>query len=155
MQLRALLQDQVKFLVLVSTYMSVFPMQETGRAGRDGKPAYCHLFLDDKDYLKLRSLAHRLNDIYFFCMWRSQHLPFHSQILNLLTPLSSVYSSMPTCWEACTLLLVGNLCSCHKCWHLTDFFTLVSVMVQMHSLLTSSSAESLKDPLMCPSLWAQ
>ncbi|KAG0562918.1 hypothetical protein KC19_9G182700 [Ceratodon purpureus] len=33
-------------------------VQETGRAGRDGKPAFCHLFLDDTDYLKLRSLAH-------------------------------------------------------------------------------------------------
>ncbi|KAL2623514.1 hypothetical protein R1flu_003719 [Riccia fluitans] len=33
-------------------------VQETGRAGRDGKPAFCHLFLDDNDYLKLRSLAH-------------------------------------------------------------------------------------------------
>ncbi|KAG6541292.1 hypothetical protein Mapa_017345 [Marchantia paleacea] len=33
-------------------------VQETGRAGRDGKPAYCHLFLDNNDYLKLRSLAH-------------------------------------------------------------------------------------------------
>ncbi|XP_024388003.1 ATP-dependent DNA helicase Q-like 5 [Physcomitrium patens] len=33
-------------------------VQETGRAGRDGKAAFCHLFLDDTDYLKLRSLAH-------------------------------------------------------------------------------------------------
>jgi hypothetical protein len=34
-------------------------LQEIGRAGRDGSPAFCHLFLDDADYLKLRSLAHR------------------------------------------------------------------------------------------------
>ncbi|OAE33359.1 hypothetical protein AXG93_4123s1340 [Marchantia polymorpha subsp. ruderalis] len=33
-------------------------VQETGRAGRDGKAANCHLFLDDNDFLKLRSLAH-------------------------------------------------------------------------------------------------
>ncbi|CAM6092984.1 unnamed protein product [Calypogeia fissa] len=33
-------------------------VQETGRAGRDGNPAYCHLFLDDGDFLKLRSLAY-------------------------------------------------------------------------------------------------
>jgi ATP-dependent DNA helicase Q4 len=29
-----------------------------GRAGRDGEPASCHLFLDDADFLRLRSLAH-------------------------------------------------------------------------------------------------
>lgn len=34
-------------------------LQEIGRAGRDGSPAHCHLFLDDADYIKLRSLAHR------------------------------------------------------------------------------------------------
>ena len=29
-----------------------------GRAGRDGSESYCHLFLDDADFLRLRSLAH-------------------------------------------------------------------------------------------------
>ncbi|GAQ80266.1 Helicase conserved C-terminal domain containing protein [Klebsormidium nitens] len=33
-------------------------VQEIGRAGRDGSLAHCHLFLDDADYIKLRSLAH-------------------------------------------------------------------------------------------------
>ena len=32
-------------------------VQETGRSGRDGDPAYCHLLLNDEDYFKLRSLA--------------------------------------------------------------------------------------------------
>ena len=31
---------------------------QVGRAGRDGGPASCHLFLDDADFLRLRSLAH-------------------------------------------------------------------------------------------------
>ena len=30
---------------------------QIGRAGRDGSEAYCHLFLDDADFLRLRSLA--------------------------------------------------------------------------------------------------
>lgn len=33
-------------------------VQETGRAGRDGRLAYCHLFLDDITYFKIRSLAY-------------------------------------------------------------------------------------------------
>ncbi|KFK44663.1 hypothetical protein AALP_AA1G287700 [Arabis alpina] len=33
-------------------------VQEIGRAGRDGRLSYCHLFYDDSTYLKLRSLAH-------------------------------------------------------------------------------------------------
>jgi superfamily II DNA helicase RecQ len=45
-------------------------VQETGRAGRDGKPAFCHLFLDDTDYLKLRSLAHRWGTVSgLSCRW--------------------------------------------------------------------------------------
>lgn len=31
---------------------------QVGRAGRDGQEASCHLFLDDADYVRLRSLAH-------------------------------------------------------------------------------------------------
>lgn len=31
---------------------------QVGRAGRDGEAASCHLFLDDADFLRLRSLAH-------------------------------------------------------------------------------------------------
>lgn len=34
------------------------PHCQVGRAGRDGEPASCHLFLDDADFLRLRSLAH-------------------------------------------------------------------------------------------------
>jgi len=30
---------------------------QIGRAGRDGSESYCHLFLDDADFLRLRSLA--------------------------------------------------------------------------------------------------
>ncbi|KAJ1948752.1 hypothetical protein IWQ62_006847, partial [Dispira parvispora] len=33
-------------------------VQETGRCGRDGQMAYCHLFLDNDDYLRLRSLSY-------------------------------------------------------------------------------------------------
>ncbi|KAJ7562723.1 hypothetical protein O6H91_03G081900 [Diphasiastrum complanatum] len=33
-------------------------VQETGRSGRDGSPSYCHLFVDNVSYLKLRSLAY-------------------------------------------------------------------------------------------------
>ncbi|XP_050205582.1 ATP-dependent DNA helicase Q-like 5 isoform X2 [Mercurialis annua] len=33
-------------------------VQETGRAGRNGKLSYCHLFFDDSTYYKLRSLMH-------------------------------------------------------------------------------------------------
>eukprot|EP00842_Homolaphlyctis_polyrhiza_P000376 jgi/Hompol1/1339/HPOL_004683-RA len=32
-------------------------IQEIGRAGRDGLPAYCHLFLSQEDYVKHRSFA--------------------------------------------------------------------------------------------------
>ena len=31
---------------------------QIGRAGRDGSESYCHLFLDDCDFLRLRALAH-------------------------------------------------------------------------------------------------
>lgn len=31
---------------------------QIGRAGRDGSEAFCHLFLDDADFVRLRSLAH-------------------------------------------------------------------------------------------------
>ncbi|RUS27251.1 P-loop containing nucleoside triphosphate hydrolase protein [Jimgerdemannia flammicorona] len=33
-------------------------IQEIGRSGRDGLPSYCHHFLSQTDYFKLRSLAH-------------------------------------------------------------------------------------------------
>ncbi|KAG8365941.1 hypothetical protein BUALT_Bualt17G0024300 [Buddleja alternifolia] len=33
-------------------------VQEIGRAGRDGRLSYCHLFFDDAIYFKLRSLMH-------------------------------------------------------------------------------------------------
>ena len=32
-------------------------VQEIGRAGRDGKLARCHMFLNDKDYYQLRSIS--------------------------------------------------------------------------------------------------
>jgi len=33
-------------------------IQEIGRSGRDGKRAYCHMFLNQDDYLRLRSLTY-------------------------------------------------------------------------------------------------
>lgn len=33
-------------------------VQQVGRAGRDGRTGHCMLFLDDADYVKLRTLAH-------------------------------------------------------------------------------------------------
>lgn len=33
-------------------------IQEIGRSGRDGLPSYCHMFLNQADYLSLRSLAY-------------------------------------------------------------------------------------------------
>ena len=32
-------------------------IQEIGRAGRNGKDAYCHLFVNDENYLKIRNLV--------------------------------------------------------------------------------------------------
>jgi superfamily II DNA helicase RecQ len=32
-------------------------VQEVGRAGRDGRPAYCHAFVHPSDHLELRSLT--------------------------------------------------------------------------------------------------
>ena len=33
-------------------------VQEVGRAGRDGEEALCHVFVDTKDYVKLRGFAY-------------------------------------------------------------------------------------------------
>ncbi|ORX93962.1 P-loop containing nucleoside triphosphate hydrolase protein [Basidiobolus meristosporus CBS 931.73] len=33
-------------------------VQEIGRSGRDGLPSYCHMFVDQEDFTKLRSLAY-------------------------------------------------------------------------------------------------
>ena len=33
-------------------------LMQVGRAGRDGSEARCHLFLDDADFRRLRSLSH-------------------------------------------------------------------------------------------------
>ena len=33
-------------------------VQEVGRAGRDGRDAYCHAFVGDDDVIRARSLRH-------------------------------------------------------------------------------------------------
>jgi ATP-dependent DNA helicase Q4 len=39
-------------------------IQETGRAGRDGLTSYCHLFVNDSDVIRARSL--RFAEVHFF-----------------------------------------------------------------------------------------
>ena len=41
-----------------SNTKTVSVLLQIGRAGRDGSESYCHLFLDDCDFLRLRALAH-------------------------------------------------------------------------------------------------
>lgn len=68
-------------------------LQEIGRAGRDGSPAFCHLFLDDADYLKLRSLAHRYAS--------GRHI-----FVSLARPSSGVSSSVGRDEKSQTLMLL-------------------------------------------------
>ena len=42
----------------VSAHLSSHKWLQVGRAGRDGTEASCFAFLDDGDFLRLRSLAH-------------------------------------------------------------------------------------------------
>ena len=41
----------------VASSRSVRPLRQVGRAGRDGTEAQCHTFIDDDEFLKLRSLT--------------------------------------------------------------------------------------------------
>ncbi|KDP26760.1 hypothetical protein JCGZ_17918 [Jatropha curcas] len=67
-------------------------VQEIGRAGRDGRLSYCHLFFDDTTYCKLRSLLHSEGiDEYtvskFFCQVFTKNA--HGKICSIIKEAAS------------------------------------------------------------------
>lgn len=51
--------SEILTFAILLTKILMLPVQEIGRAGRDGRISYCHLFFDDVSYFKTRSLMYR------------------------------------------------------------------------------------------------
>ncbi|EOY00836.1 DEAD/DEAH box RNA helicase family protein isoform 3 [Theobroma cacao] len=69
-------------------------VQEIGRGGRDGRLSYCHLFLDDVTYYKLRSLMHSDGvDEYavnkFLCQVFADDTNSHGKVCSLIKESAS------------------------------------------------------------------